>query len=294
MKASAVAEPDSTDALPSSTGMAQVATHSKHDVSRRRFGRARRREFLSGASIHSPGGDMKRSQRYRGEAIRRAQQFLDAHADIFGAINSSDARKKLDASLTKLDAVVDIQLSREREARGELQRQYVLERDLRDRQMMPVSKFARGTLAGVPNFAALTPSAGSRKGAALVDAARAMAVAALPYAKMFVSASFPADFVQQLTDAANTLQGSIDTRRRKLADRVGATAGVEAAVKEARSAALVIEGAVGRIVQRGTPIFHEWKSVRRVVNIAVRSRQEDSSIAGKITPAESEGKAAAA
>lgn len=237
---------------------------------------------------------MKKTQRYRGEAIRRAQQFLDAHADIFGAINSSDARKKLDASLTKLDAIVDVQLSRERDARGEMQRQLVLERELRDRHMTPVTKFAKGTLSGVPNFAALTPSAASKQGAALVDAARAMAVAAQPYAKQFVSASFPADFAQQLTDAANALQGSIDTRRRKLADRVGATAGVEAAVKEARFAALVVEGAIGRIVHRGTPLFHEWQSVRRIVTAAARPRQEDSSVAGSIAPAEQVGKAAVA
>jgi hypothetical protein len=238
---------------------------------------------------------MKKTQRYRGEAFRRAQQFLDAHPESFGAINSSEPRKKLDAALTRLDAVVDTQLARVRDARGEYQRQRGLERDLRDRQMMPISKFARGQLGGTPNFAALTPSGAALRGARLVDAARAMAVAAQPHAAVFTAATFPANFVQQLTDAANTVQASIDTRRRKEADRVGATAGVEAALKDARAAALMVEGMVRRVLVRGTPLFHEWSVVRRVVIAGSSVRSGRSAVAGSITPAAGgEVKAAAA
>ncbi|MDA1081644.1 MAG: hypothetical protein O2973_08185 [Gemmatimonadetes bacterium] len=227
---------------------------------------------------------MMKSQRYRGEAIRREQQFLDAHPDIFGQVNASEARKKLDAALTKLDSVVNVQLVRARDARGEIQRQKALERDLRDRHVTPVTMFAQGQLAGVPEFAALTPSANNLRGARLVDAALAMAVAAQPYAQLYSAAAFPAKFVQQLTDAANAVQASIDTRRRKIADRVGATAGVEATLKEARAAALMVGAAVSRIVVRGTPLFHEWTVVRRVVAAATRPKKE-TEVAGSIEPA---------
>ena len=113
---------------------------------------------------------MKKTQQYRGEAFRRVQQYLDAHQDVFGAVNSSDARKKLDAALTKLDAAVNVQLTRVRDARGAMQQQQVQERDLRDRHMTPVTLFARGQLAGVPNFAALAPSAGDLRAGRLVSA----------------------------------------------------------------------------------------------------------------------------
>jgi len=216
---------------------------------------------------------MDKVQQYRGEALRREQQFLDAHPDVFAAVNASPVRKTLDTALTELDTAVDLQLARGREAKGEKNNQDVLERDLRDRHMMPISRFALGKLAGTPNIKALTPSASKLKGARLVDAARGMGVAAIPYADLFTAATFPADFAQQLTTAADAVQGSIDTRRRKIADRKNATSSVEAKLKDARAAALQIEGVVGRLVPKGTPLHDEWMSVKRVVDIAVRPKQ---------------------
>jgi hypothetical protein len=216
---------------------------------------------------------MRKKQRYRGEALRREQQFLDAHPDVFGAVNASAARHQLDTALTKLDSAVDLQLARGRAAKGEMELQGVLEGDLRDRHVMPVAKFALGRLAGTPNIRALTPSASQLKGAGLTDAARAMAVAAGPYAELFKAAAFPPEFIVQLTAAANAVQDSIDVRRRLLADRRNATSSVEAALKDARSAALMLEGIVGRLVPRGTPLHDEWQAVKRVVAIAVRPKK---------------------
>lgn len=226
---------------------------------------------------------MEKKQRYRGEAFRRIQQFLDAHTVIFGLVNSSEARKMLDAALAKLDTAVDVQLASGRDAKGERHNQEVLERELRDRHIMPVVKFALGKLAGTPNIKALTPSASQLRGAALVDAARAMALAGIPYAALFTAAAFPADFGAQLTAAADAVQVSIDARRRKVADRRNASSTVEAALKEARNAALMLEGIVGRLVPRGTPLHDEWVSVKRVVDVAVRSKKA-TSVVGSIHP----------
>jgi hypothetical protein len=237
---------------------------------------------------------MKKTQQYRGEAFRRGQHFLDAHADVFGAVNSSSARTRLDEAITKLDSAVNVQLVRGREVRGEMQRQEVLESDLRDRHMTPVTLFARGQLAGVPNFAALTPSAGNLKSGRLVTAALAMAEAAKPLAEQFSAAAFPEGFIQELTDAAKALQDTIDLRRRKIADRGNATSAVEKALGEARSAFYMIAATVSRIVPRDTPLYNEWLTVRRVVGIGVRRKKQDAAIAGSITPAATEVKSAAA
>jgi hypothetical protein len=237
---------------------------------------------------------MKKTQQYRGEAFRRAQQYLDAHQDVFGAVNSSDTRKKLDAALSKLDTAVNVQLSRVRDVRGAMQRQQVQVRELKERHMAPISLFARGQLAGVPNFAALTPSAGDLTAGRLVTAALAMATAAQPLASHFTAGAFPSNFIQQLTDAANALQASIKTRRGKLAERRNATSAVEEALKEARSAVFMVSAAVSRLVPRGTPMYDEWVGVRRIVNASVRTQQKDASVAGSITPAEPDVKQTAA
>jgi hypothetical protein len=237
---------------------------------------------------------MNKAQQYRGEAFRRGQHFLDAHSDVFASVNSSSARTRLDEAITKLDSAVNVQLVRGREVRGEMQRQEVLESELRDRHMTPVTLFARGQLAGVPNFAALTPSAGNLKAGRLVTAALAMAEAAKPLAAQFTAAAFPESFIQELTDAAKALQGAIDLRRRKLADRGNAGSTVEKALKEARSAFYMVAATVSRIVPRDTPLYDEWLAVRRVVGIGVRRSKQDSAVAGSITPATSEGKAAVA
>ena len=165
---------------------------------------------------------MNKHQQYRGEALRREQQFLDAHPDVFGAVNASDPKQQLDTALAKLDSAVDLQLARGREAKGEKNNQDVLERDLRDHHMIPVTQFALGKLAGTPNIKALTPTASKLQGARLADAARAMAVAAVPYAALYTADGFPADFTQQLTTAADAVQASIDARGRKVADRKNA------------------------------------------------------------------------
>ena len=229
------------------------------------------------------GVKMDKQQRYRGEAFRREQQYLDAHPDVFGEINSSDPRKQLDAALSKLETAKDLQSARGRDAKGEKHRQQVLERDLRDHHMNPVAQFALGKLAGTPNIKALTPTASKFKGARLADSARAMAVAAVPHAALYTAAGFPADFTQQLTAAANAVQASIDVRRRKIADRKNAGSTIEEALQEARSSALMLSGLVGRTVRRGTPLHDEWSSVKRIVNIAVRANP------GVVAPAANPG-----
>jgi hypothetical protein len=126
----------------------------------------------------------------------------------------------------------------------------------------------------------------------LVNAALAMATAAKPLASQFTAAAFPANFVQQLTDAANALKAVIDTRRRKVADRGNATSAVEQALREARAAWYMIAAAVSRLVPRDSSLYDEWLAVRRVVNVAARPRKAGAAVAGSIAPVEAQAAAA--
>ena len=214
---------------------------------------------------------MQKTQRYRGESLRRMQLFLDAHGDVVGTVNSSDARRQLDSALARLGTTVSVQGARVREARGEKQKQGTLEADLRQRLMLPAAKVARGKLATVPNIAALTPSANKLRGASLVKAAHAMAAAAAPYASAFAAASLPADFLSKLTVAADAVQASIEARGRKAADRLQATAAVEEALREGRAGALTIEAAVDHLIPRSSPLYTEWLGIKRIQTANRRS-----------------------
>jgi hypothetical protein len=213
---------------------------------------------------------MRKPQRYRSESLRRIQQFRDAHQDVLGEIKSSEASKQLDDSITAISAAMDVQLSRERQVRGEREQQTVLERDLRHHHMAPVGKFARGRLAAEPKIASLTPAADTLKGAKLVTAARGMAEAATPLAEKFAAANFPADFIEQLSAAADAVQHSIETRGRLHAERLNAGATIRTQLEHGTSAALMVESAVARLVPRSSPLYAEWRSIKRVFQAARR------------------------
>ena len=151
---------------------------------------------------------MRQDQLYLAESLQRVQQFLDAHASVVGAVNSTKARRQLDAAVAQHGDNVVEQDTRSREARGETNRRRQLERELRFGHMGPITEFARAQLAGVPNFEALTPSANDLQGARLVTAARSMASAAEPFAEHFVEAQFP----QQIHDVGATTVRSVIAR----------------------------------------------------------------------------------
>ena len=149
---------------------------------------------------------MNQQQLYRVQSLRRSQQFLDDHSDFFGAMNASSARRRLDSAVSKLDTMVVEQGTRSRESRGETNRRRALEHDLRVWHVAPIREFARARLAGVPDFAALTPSTRRLEGERLAQSALALADAAEPHAGEFTEASFPSDFLQQMREVANAIR----------------------------------------------------------------------------------------
>ena len=138
--------------------------------------------------------------------------------------------------------------------------------------MMPIAKFALGRFPSDPKIGALNPSASKFQGARLVSAARTMAEAATPHAAQFAVANFPADFAQQLLAAADAVQASIDLRARMHSDRQNLTATVEQTLKLGRSAALMLEGAIGRLVPRSSPLYAEWQGVLRIRRTSARTQ----------------------
>jgi hypothetical protein len=207
---------------------------------------------------------MNQQQMYRVQSLRRSQQFLDDHSGFFGAMNASSARRRLDSAVSRLDTLVVEQGTRSRESRGETNRRRALEHDLRVWHVAPIREFARARLAGVPNFAALTPSTRRLEGERLAQSARALADAAEPYAADFTEASFPADFLAQMRAVASAITGSIDERSAKRGQGAGATQGVKAAIEEGRAALAALNAVVRRQLRDDESLLAEWRSAWRV------------------------------
>jgi len=208
---------------------------------------------------------MRFSQRYRAQALRRVQQFLDAHADAVGTVNSSESRQKLDRAVAAIDPATEVQGSRIRQGRGESNRQRSLERELLLTQMRPITKLARAKLNGVPNFAALVPIARKLRGRHIVDAAREMGAAAAPLAPQFIASGFPADFLVQLEAGADAVKASLDIRAEFRREQVGATKAIEDRIGEAVAAVQELDAAVTRYLVPNRSLAEEWRVAKRAV-----------------------------
>jgi len=207
---------------------------------------------------------MDSSQFHRSQSLRRVQQFLTDHADAVPTANASDSRRQLDSAVAVLDAATVEQGTHEREIRGEVRRRHQLERTLVRKYMTPLAKFARASLTGVPEYAALTPSARSLARERLVRAAQSMVSAAQKYAPALASAKFPADFLTQFRAAADAVQASLDARSAKQVAGTGATKQVAAALAQGRRAVLALDSLVSHLILGHERLEREWRAAKRV------------------------------
>lgn len=211
---------------------------------------------------------MNTSQIHRGESLRNAQHFLDVHADVVGEVNSTKARKQLDTAITTLDAVTTVQGTKAREVRAVVVGRKQLETELTGGFMTPLSKFARAELQGVPDFAALTPSANQLRTVKLVQSARDMAKAAEPLAAQ-ITAEFGPNFLTGLSSAAEAVRTALNTRSQKSLAKTGATKGVADALASGRSAVASLDARVSRLIRGNGQLEREWLAAKRVRKAAV-------------------------
>jgi hypothetical protein len=208
---------------------------------------------------------MEQEQRYKGQALRRAQQFLDSHGDAMGTVNTSEPRKQLNESVAGFDAIATIQGARGREKVGETSLVRSLERDLLLREMRPISKLGRAKLATDPQIAALTPTGKKLEGPRIVEAARAMGAAAVSHAPLFKSSGFPEDFLERLSAATDAVAASIAARAAQHREQVGATKGLKDVLKSGRRAVHALDAAIQRYIVGNPALMEEWRVAKRVV-----------------------------
>lgn len=198
------------------------------------------------------------------ESCHRVQGFLDGNADAVPSVNDSDTRRQLDTAVGELEAAATAQDTAKRELRGEVNLGLQLETRLERKYLSPLATFARASLKGVPDFAALTPATASLTGARLVVAARGLADAAENYSAKLAQAKFPKSFLDELRAAADAVEASIGRRREKRALRISATKRTEKADGDCRLALRTLDSLVRHHILGNEVLERGWRTAKRL------------------------------
>ena len=237
---------------------------------------------------------MQKEQFHVGQSLRQVQQFLTEHADAVPSAVASSAKQELDTAVAAQDQAAIEQGSLTRGVRGEVQRRLQLERILLRKYVTPLAKFARASLRGVPEFAALTPSSRALFRERLVRTAQAMAAAADQHADRLREAEFPADFLEQLRAAAMEVQHSFDAGIAGRVRRTGVTKEIRTALADGRRKVATLDALMGHAILGNESLEREWRAAKRVRKTGTAARESASALAGAITPVEREQEVRAA
>jgi hypothetical protein len=192
------------------------------------------------------------------EALRRVQRFLEDNTPLLDAVNQSEARKRLDETVTQMGSHAVDQVAGRRSAVGETAKQRAMRLALRNNYMEPIAVIAGQKLREQPEFTVLRLPPWNVKGARLTAAATDMANAAEKYTDLFVQAGLPTDFVAQLRAATVRLDESIDVRGQGRGQQVGATSGLKAVASQARALIRVLDAVVRPKLGTNDALLREW------------------------------------
>jgi hypothetical protein len=207
---------------------------------------------------------MNTHQQHQLDSLHRVQDFLNAHADVVGTLQTSEGRKQLDGATAQLQAHGLDQATADLDMAGLHSRANMLSDELKTRHMQPIAIFARAKLRGVPDFAAMAGPVSIRKRRQFVRAAKAMAVAASPHSDALTAAGFAADAVAQLNAAADALDGAMADCANAKVRRVGATKGIDEYTAIGREAVRMLHGAIVSHFGDDATFLAAWRAAHRV------------------------------
>lgn len=198
------------------------------------------------------------------DSLRRVLVFLDEHLDVLRAIVMSQARKDVDAAIVAATVHHTTQGTASRQATGQVNQQGALAKELAHSHMMPIAKFARGKLRGVPEFAELTKPVNVTKAKKLLADARSMASAASKYVDRFVGAGFAPDTVDKLSAAADALDQAMKQRIESHGRRKASTDAIDPVLLEGRESVVVLDALITQQLKSDDPLLATWKSESRI------------------------------
>jgi hypothetical protein len=207
-------------------------------------------------------------------SLRTANDFVEQHQDVLPAVMTSGAKQRLAEILATLAEHASHQVGSTLAARGATQAQRALRTVLLRTHMAPIVRIAKVDLPTTPELKPLRMPRGRPTIERLAAAASGMAEAAAPHAAVFIRAGLPADFLAQLTEAADALVGSLNARLQRRGETKGATEGLKAKLSEGRKIVHVLDAFVQSELQDEPALLASWGLVMRVQKTRGRRQVE--------------------
>ena len=198
------------------------------------------------------------------QSLRNVESFLDKHADVLGTVVQSGTRQQLSDAIAALATHVSGQAGSNLASRGATQKHYALREVLIHRHMAPVARIAAANLPHTPELMPLRMPPRNAPAEKLAAAAYGMAKAAAPFTDVFTTAGLPADFIQQLTAAANAMTSAVDERALERNTQRGATTGLRAKLAAGRKIVYVLDAFVMNALADDPALLSSWNGAKRV------------------------------
>lgn len=200
-------------------------------------------------------------------AFQRARRFYREHANALGNYANAPARKKLDSSISQLEAAFEGQVRTEKTAMALTARKHELRHELREHHLRILVSIARAELGDldVAKMRTFTVPRIRAYDVALLTAARAIRKAAAPHAAVFVAHGAERSFLGELDAAIDALERCIIARDRELLEHRRHVIAVDLALARGREALGILGALVQSALGRKRPdLVSEWKSAVRI------------------------------
>ena len=210
---------------------------------------------------------MKTTQGKLLAALDHVERFLERNGETMGDVITSVAHQNFSACRTRMSEHVTAQNEHKRGIIDTVGAKRALRNRLIRRHMRLIAIIARAKLPDVEQFGALTVPPGNQQVAELVASALGMARAAKAHEATFVAAGLPADFIEKLVAAAESLKAGMTSKGEASVARVRATSGLKEEARIARTNLRLIDGAVRASVE-DRKVLDEWRAIRRAAAAA--------------------------
>jgi hypothetical protein len=207
---------------------------------------------------------MRSTQQKGYEALTRVRGLFESHPEVFGMLAATPGARQVSNAVERIAAVVAEQAAAALDARAAASRVRAVSTELQESHMAPMATFARSSLRGAPDFAALTKSGSGMQKRAMAHAARAMATAAAPHAAVFADAGFPSNSLAALAAEADALDAALDARQDAEVRRAKATAAIDTTLKSGGDGVRMLDPVIRKLFGKDKAVLAQWRAARRV------------------------------
>ncbi|MBA3891016.1 MAG: hypothetical protein H0X64_10840 [Gemmatimonadaceae bacterium] len=207
---------------------------------------------------------MERRQKQVLESYERVQAFVEAHP-LEGGASYGAPKALLDEVVARLGSHGTMQETGGRMERGEMVKQRLFARQLREGHLRPIAQVGRAVLSHVPQIDALvrTPSP-HLPARMLVIKAQAVRGLAAAHEEVLATNGCEEDFLAQLDEAIAVLSSALTGRALSTGTRVGSRQGLANEIRRGRDAVQMLDAIVRRRFGARPETLAAWRVARRV------------------------------